>query len=125
MAVLACREPRPTHDHQPIINDLSLKQFGYNIVSFGPYFQAYPDGRAVQVFADNAQKSHESILQFSKKDADVMGEWESWLAGVANILGPLLPKVPPRVGSTGPGDLLQMAEAAMRFASWACAVRQA
>lgn len=97
-----------------IINDLGLKRFGYNIVPFGPYFQAYPDGRAVQVFADDAKKSHESISQFSKKDADVMGEWEAWLAGVANILGPLLLKVPPKVGSTGPGDLLQMAETAYK-----------
>jgi phytoene dehydrogenase-like protein len=95
-----------------IINELGLKRFGYNIVPFGPYFQAYPDGRAVQVFADDAKKSHESISQFSKKDADTMEEWESWLSGVANVLGPLLLKVPPKVGSTNPGDLLQMAEAA-------------
>ena len=30
-----------------IIRELRLKQFGYDVTPFGPYFQAYPDGRAV------------------------------------------------------------------------------
>ena len=92
-----------------IINDLGLKRFGYNIVPFGPYFQAFPDGRAVRVWADDASKSHESISQFSKKDADTLEEWEAWLKGVADVLGPLLLKVPPKVGSMQIGDLLGLA----------------
>lgn len=97
-----------------IINDLGLKRFGYNIVPFGPYFQAFPDGRAVQVFADDARRSHESISQFSKKDADALVEWEAWLSSVADVLGPLLLQVPPKIGSTSPGDLLRTADAAYK-----------
>jgi len=98
-----------------IINDLGLKRFGYNIVPFGPYFQAYPDGRAVTVYAADAKKSHESISQFSKKDADTMEEWEAWLKGVADVLGPLLLQVPPKAGSMAIGDLLQSAQAAWKM----------
>lgn len=98
-----------------IINDLGLKRFGYNIIPFGPYFQAFPDGRAVTVYADDATKSYESISQFSKKDAAALEEWEAWLKGVADILGPLLLRVPPKAGSLAFGDLLESAQAAYQI----------
>ena len=47
-----------------IIRELNLKAHGYDVTPFGPYFQAYPDGRAITIYADDAQKSHESIAQF-------------------------------------------------------------
>lgn len=96
---------------ETIISDLQLRKFGYNIVPFGPYFQAFPDGRAVQVFADDHQKSYDSISQFSKKDADTLVEWEAWLKGVADVLGPLLLRVPPKAGSMSIGDLVDSAQA--------------
>ena len=73
-----------------IIRELKLKQFGYDVTPFGPYFQAFPDGRAITVYADDAQKSYDSIAQFSKKDADTLPKWEAWMKGVADVLGPLL-----------------------------------
>ncbi|MEK7282781.1 MAG: NAD(P)-binding protein, partial [Acidobacteriota bacterium] len=93
-----------------IIRELRLKDFGYKVTPFGPYYQAYPDGRAVKVFASDAARSHASIAQFSKKDAETMPKWEAWLKGVADILGPLLLQVPPRLGSIAPGDLLAQAQ---------------
>jgi phytoene dehydrogenase-like protein len=95
-----------------IIRELKLKQFGYDVTPFGPYFQAYPDGRAVTVYPDDAAKSYDSIAQFSKKDADALPQWEEWLKGVADVLGPLLLKVPPKAGSMAVGDLLASAQAA-------------
>src|SRR5213596_2493309 len=44
-----------------IIRELRLKEFGYDVTPFGPYLQAYPDGRAVTVYADDSQKSYDSI----------------------------------------------------------------
>ena len=73
-----------------IIRELQLKQFGYDVTPFGPYFQAFPDGRAITVYADDATKSYDSIAQFSKKDADTLPKWEAWMKGVADVLGPLL-----------------------------------
>ena len=89
-----------------IIRELNLKQHGYDVTPFGPYYQAFPDGRAITVYADDAKKSYDSIAQFSKKDADTLPKWEAWLKGVADVLGPLLLQVPPHVGSLTLGDLL-------------------
>ena len=82
-----------------IIRELNLKQHGYDVTPFGPYYQAFPDGRAITVYADDAKKSYDSIAQFSKKDADTLPKWEAWLKGVADVLGPLLLQVPPKLGS--------------------------
>jgi phytoene dehydrogenase-like protein len=97
-----------------IIRDLKLREFGYDVTPFGPYFQAYPDGRAVTVYPDESQKSYDSIAQFSKRDADTMPKWEAWLKGVADVLGPLLLQVPPHVGSMHPMDLLSTVQTAWK-----------
>src|SRR5436190_1001122 len=94
-----------------IIRELRLKEFGYDVTPFGPYFQAYPDGRAVTIYADDAAKSYDSVAQFSKRDADTMPKWEAWLKGVADVLGPLLLQVPPHLGSMKPKDLLATLQA--------------
>ncbi len=98
-----------------IIRELRLKEFGYDVTSFGPYFQAYPDGRAVTVYPDDAQRSYDSIAEFSKRDADTMPKWEAWLQGVADVLGPLMLRVPPHVGSMHPMDLLSTVQVAWKM----------
>jgi phytoene dehydrogenase-like protein len=98
-----------------IIRELKLKEFGYDVTAFGPYFQAYPDGRAVTVYPDDSQKSYDSIAEFSKRDADTMPKWEAWLKGVADVLGPLLLQVPPHVGSMHPMDLLSTVQTAWKM----------
>jgi phytoene dehydrogenase-like protein len=98
-----------------IIRELKLKQFGYDVTPFGPYFQAFLDGRAITVYADDHQKSYDSIAQFSKRDADTLPKWEAWLAGVSDVLGPLLLQVPPHVGSMKPGDLLATLQSAWKM----------
>ncbi|GIU98221.1 MAG: FAD-dependent oxidoreductase [Actinomycetota bacterium] len=97
-----------------IIRELNLKAHGYDVTPFGPYFQAYPDGRAITVYADDAQRSYESIAQFSKRDAETMPQWEAWLKGVADVLGPLLLRVPPKLGSLALGDVLETAQTAWK-----------
>ncbi len=98
-----------------IIRELNLKQHGYDVTPFGPYYQAFPDGRAITVYADDAKKSYESIAQFSKKDADTLPKWEAWLKGVADVLGPLLLQVPPKLGSLSIGDLVASAQSAWKM----------
>jgi phytoene dehydrogenase-like protein len=89
-----------------IINDLKLKQHGYKVFPMGPYYQAWPDGSSIKLYADDAKANHESIARFSKKDADTMPRWDAWLHGIAEVLGPLLMHVPPKLGSKRPADLL-------------------
>src|SRR5712691_7076501 len=97
-----------------IIRELKLKEFGYKVTPFGPYYQAYPDGRSIKVFASDHARSHASIAQFSKKDAATLPKWEAWLKSVADVLGPLLLHVPPSLGSLQAGDLLAQAQTASK-----------
>ncbi len=98
-----------------IIRELRLKEFGYDVTPFGPYFQAYPDGRAVTVYPDDSQRSYDSIAEFSKRDADTMPKWEAWLQGVADVMGPLMLHVPPHVGSMHPMDVLSTVQTAWKM----------
>ena len=88
-----------------IIKDLELARHGYKIYPMGPYYQAFPEGGSIKLYADDAKRNHESVSQWSKKDADVMPKWDAWLAGLADVLGPLLLTVPPAIGSRKPRDL--------------------
>ena len=90
-----------------VIEELKLERHGYKVTPFGPYYQAFPDGRAITVYPDDAKKNYDSIAQFSKKDAETIPKWDAWLAGVADVLGPLLLKVPPKAGSMKPRDLIE------------------
>jgi len=97
-----------------IIRELRLKDFGYKVWPMGPYYQAWPDGTSMKLYPDDAKKNYEEISKFSKKDAETMPKWEAWLKGVADVLGPLLLQVPPKLGSMSPGDLLAQAQAGWR-----------
>ena len=89
-----------------IIRDLDLKRHGYKVYPMGPYFQAWPDGRSLMIFADDAKRNHDQIGRFSKKDAETMPRWDAWLGDLAKVMGPLLMTVPPRLGSMKPADLV-------------------
>ncbi|MGH9298619.1 MAG: phytoene desaturase family protein [Acidimicrobiales bacterium] len=88
-----------------IIKDLSLEAQGYKVYPMGPYYQAFPEGGSIKIFADDAKANHEQIAKWSKKDAEAMPRWDAWLAGLADVLGPMLLTVPPNLGSKRPGDL--------------------
>jgi len=87
-----------------IVEELELARFGYKIYPQHPYFVAYPDGRYLKMCEDRARR-REQIAKFSAKDADEIDRWDDWLAGLAGVLGPLLTKVPPKLGSKRPRDL--------------------
>ncbi len=88
-----------------IIRDLRLASHGYKVYPMGPYYQAFPEGGSIRLYADDARRNHESVARWSKRDADAMPRWDAWLAGLADVLGPLLLTVPPRLGSRRPRDL--------------------
>jgi phytoene dehydrogenase-like protein len=98
-----------------ILNDLSLKRHGYKVYPMGPYYQAWPDGSSIKLWADDAKANYASIARYSKKDAETMPQWDAWLHGIAEVLGPMLMAVPPRLGSKRPGDLLGQLKTAWRL----------
>jgi len=88
-----------------IIKDLDLERNGYKVYPMGPYYQAFPEGGSIKIHADNAAANYDEILKWSKRDADAMPQWDAWLGGLADVLGPLLLTVPPKIGSKRPADL--------------------
>src|SRR6266513_122663 len=97
-----------------IINDLQLPRHGYKIYPVGPYYQAFPEGGSIKLYADDAKRNREEVAKWSVKDADAMPRWDAWLAGLAGVLGPLLLTVPPRLGSRNPRDLAETLRLAWR-----------
>ena len=97
-----------------IINDLQLAEHGYKIFPMGPYYQAFPEGGSIKLYADDAKRNHDEVSRWSKKDADAMPRWDAWLAGLAGVLGPLLLTVPPNLGSRKPKDLKETLRLAWR-----------
>ncbi|HEV2240761.1 MAG TPA: NAD(P)/FAD-dependent oxidoreductase [Streptosporangiaceae bacterium] len=97
-----------------IINDLELERHGYKIYPMGPYYQAFPEGGSIKLYADDARRNHDEVSRWSRRDADAMPRWDAWLAGLAEVLGPLLLTVPPSIGSRRPRDLADTLRLAWR-----------
>ena len=97
-----------------IINDLQLARHGYKIFPMGPYYQAFPEGGSIKLYADDAQRNYEEVARWSKADAEAMPKWDAWLEGLADVLGPLLLTVPPKLGSRKPRDLADTLRLAWR-----------
>jgi phytoene dehydrogenase-like protein len=97
-----------------IINDLELERHGYKIYPMGPYYQAFPEGGSIKLYADDARRNHDEVTRWSRRDADAMPRWDAWLAGLAEVLGPLLLTVPPAIGSRRPRDLADTLRLAWR-----------
>ncbi len=97
-----------------ILRDLDLVRHGYKVYPQGPYFVPYPDGRFLQLPSDNTRR-HAEIAKFSAADAEAIDRWDGWLHGLADVLGPLLTAVPPKLGSVRPKDLLAQAQLAWKL----------
>ncbi|HEY1671957.1 MAG TPA: NAD(P)/FAD-dependent oxidoreductase [Streptosporangiaceae bacterium] len=97
-----------------IIKDLQLHRHGYKIFPMGPYYQAFPEGGSIKLYADDAKRNYEEVAAWSKADAEAMPKWDAWLEGLADVLGPLLLTVPPKLGSRKPRDLAETLRLAWR-----------
>jgi len=89
-----------------ILADLKLEQHGYKIFPMGPYYQAFPEGGSLTLYEEDSQRAYDEIAKWSKKDAGAYPQWNAWLGGLADVLGPMLLTVPPALGSRKPGDVL-------------------
>ena len=93
---------------------LRLDRHGLTIYPQGPYFAPRRDGRALRL-PNDPRRRHEEIARFSKRDADAYDDYESHLAGLGAVLGPLLHEIPPKLGSHHPLDLLAQAKLTARL----------
>jgi phytoene dehydrogenase-like protein len=97
-----------------IVNDLDLPAHGYRVHPMGPYYQAYPEGGSLAMYMDDPKRTYDQVARWSRADADAMEAWDAWLAGLADVLGPLLLAVPPAIGSHRPADLADTLRLAWR-----------
>jgi phytoene dehydrogenase-like protein len=97
-----------------IVQELELARHGYKVYPQQGYFAPYRDGGALQL-PDDPGRRREQIARFSKADADAYERWDSWLGHLADVLGPLLTTIPPRVGSRRPSDLVDQLRLAWRL----------
>src|SRR3990170_8092845 len=88
-----------------VVEGLQLEKHGYKVHPMGCVYQAWPDGRSMKFQTGDPQSCKDEIAKFSTKDAEAIFEWEEWIGKVADILGPLLLSVPPKVGSRKLGDV--------------------
>lgn len=93
---------------EAMVSDLRLTEHGYQVYPQGPYFAPRRDGGYLRLPGDPAER-HDEIAKFSAKDAEAYERWEGWLAGVGRLVGPLLYRIPPKLGSRRGRDLLDQA----------------
>ena len=98
-----------------IIRELQLERHGYKVHPMGPYYLAFPDGRSLTIGNGDTREDIEAIAVFSKKDAEAYPRWREWMAGIAEILAPLLFTIPPKIGSRSPVDLMDQLKLAWRL----------
>ncbi len=98
-----------------IVQELELAKHGYKVYPQNGYFVPYRDGRALQLPDDDPKRRYQEIARFSQADADAYDRWDAWLGSLADVLGPLLTTIPPRVGSRRPRDLLDQLRLAWRL----------
>ncbi|HEY4241308.1 MAG TPA: NAD(P)/FAD-dependent oxidoreductase [Kofleriaceae bacterium] len=87
-----------------VTEELELARFGYKVYPQHPYFAPRADGRSLMMCEDPARR-HAEIAKFSARDADEHVRWDEWLGRLGGVLGPLLKRVPPKLGSKRPRDL--------------------
>jgi len=100
---------------QRVRDDLELARYGLALHPAGPFYQAFPDGRSLRVWADRPSATREEVAKFSARDADALEGFDQWIGDVVRVLFPLLTQVPPRLGSLRFGDLLEQAQLAWSF----------
>lgn len=98
-----------------IVSELELAKHGYKVYQQNGYFAPYRDGRALQLPDNDPARRRDEIARFSKSDAAAYDRWDSWLGSLADVLGPLLTTIPPRVGSRRPRDLIDQAQLAWKL----------
>ncbi len=99
-----------------IIDDLNLAGHGLQLHPLDGTFTPLRDGRALMRWHDPAL-TRESLLQFSRRDADNYPRFGHRMHLLSRAVRELLTMRPPRVGSLQPGELSGMARLARHFAS--------
>jgi phytoene dehydrogenase-like protein len=81
-----------------IRRDLELERFGFKLLPLGQGYMPMRSGGSL-IQSDDDDVTRASIGRLSKRDADAYFAFYGWIERISNILGPLLMRTPPDVGS--------------------------
>ncbi len=84
--------------------DLQLERFGFKLLPLGQGYLPMRGGGSIVQHTDDTI-TRDSIARLSKRDADAYFAFNEWVGRIADIMGPLLMRTPPHVGSKRFGDL--------------------
>ena len=78
-----------------IIRDLDLARFGYEVRPFDPqFFLPFPNGDSILLWND-ADRNHEELARFSKKDADAYPKYVAFWTEVMELIEAMVLEPPP------------------------------
>jgi phytoene dehydrogenase-like protein len=97
-----------------VLTELDLPRFGYKVYPQHGYFAPRRDGRSLLMYADEKRR-HAELGRFSARDAEAFPRFDAWLSHLAGFLGPLLTRVPPRLGDLSARALLDQADLAWKL----------
>ena len=78
--------------------DLELERFGFKLLPLGQGYMPMRSGGSIIQSEDEAV-TRASIAKLNKRDADAYFDFYSWIERISNILGPMLMRTPPDIGS--------------------------
>jgi phytoene dehydrogenase-like protein len=99
-----------------VVDDLRLKDFGYEVHPLDPAYAAIDGDGRVLFFHNDLRATCDSLGRFSKADAEAYPAFEELLDKMAAFLRPLMLRPPPKLGSKRPGDVLGLLREAGRAA---------
>jgi phytoene dehydrogenase-like protein len=100
---------------EPIIRDLELERFGYQVDAKDPaFFSVFPDGRHFFMWQDRTRTLTE-IAKFSARDAEVYPAYEDQLERISQVVEGLLLTTPPGFPPQGLGDFVDYLKLAGRM----------
>ena len=95
-------------------NDLQLERFGFKLLPLGQgYLPMRGGGSLIQAEDDAITRA--SIERISRHDADAYFAFYDWIGRIAGILGPMLMRTPPHLGSKRSRDIKDVASLGWRL----------
>ncbi|MFT5052447.1 MAG: phytoene dehydrogenase-like protein [Chlamydiales bacterium] len=97
-----------------IIRDLELARFGLDLIPLESSFLPLPDGRSMCRWSD-AALTREEVSAFSKRDAEVMGEFSQAMTKIGRFVRPIIDSPAPEPSSLNPGELMSLLRLGRHF----------
>jgi phytoene dehydrogenase-like protein len=93
---------------EAVWRDLGLVERGVEVDAAGPSLNLYADGGVLHL-DDNLARTREEVRRFSAADASALGEFESELGRIAQLITPLIDATPADPRSLRPRELGRLA----------------